>query len=89
MTQNQLTSQYAPCPNCGSTDAKKVTYTWWGGLLGPNMLTHVRCNKCNTEYNGKTGQSNTNNIIIYTIVSLVLAFCVCGGMMALVFAMNN
>lgn len=88
MSQNQL-SQYAPCPNCGSTNAKKLSYTWWGGALGPAMFTHVRCNNCNTEYNGKTGKSNTNNIIIYSVVAFVLAFCVCGGLIAVVMMMNN
>ena len=52
----QPTTTYVPCPNCGSTDVKKVGYTWWGSALGPSMLTHVRCQNCKTEYNGKTGQ---------------------------------
>ena len=56
------------CPKCGSTDAKKVTFTWWGGLLGPKLFNHVKCLDCGTTYNGKTGQSNTRNIVIYTLV---------------------
>jgi transposase-like protein len=88
MSQDQLT-QYAPCPKCGSTDAKKVSYTWWGGALGPAMFTHVKCNSCNTQYNGKTGKSNTNNIIIYSVVATVLAFCLCAGAVAFFMMMNN
>jgi transposase-like protein len=88
MTQNQIT-QYAPCPNCGSTDIKKVGYTWWGGALGPAMFTHVKCNNCNTQYNGKTGKSNQNSIIIYVVVSFVLVFCVCGGFAILSAILNN
>jgi hypothetical protein len=87
MTQ-QLT-QYAPCPNCGSTNATKVNFTWWGGALGPAMFTHVRCNNCNTQYNGKTGKSNTNNIIIYSVVGFLLALCACRGLAALGALMNN
>ncbi len=72
--------QYAPCPNCGSTNAKKVTYTWWGGFLGPAMFNLVKCNACNTQYNGKSGKSNQQNMIIYVIASFVILFCVCGGL---------
>ena len=81
--------QYAPCPKCGQSVAKKVGYTWWGGALGPSMFTHVKCQNCNTQYNGKTGQSNQNNIIIYFLVSLVIAFCLCGGFAALNVFLNN
>jgi len=86
--QNQSV-QYAPCPNCGSISAAKVKYTWWGGALGPSMFTHVKCDNCKTEYNGKTGKSNQTNIIIYFLAVLVIAFCVCGGLSALAFFLNN
>ena len=75
-TQSQ---QYVPCPKCGSTNVKKVSYTLWGGALGPALFTHVKCQSCGTQYNGKTGQSNQRNIIIYTLVSFLLVFCACGG----------
>ena len=81
--------QYAPCPNCGQSNAKKVGYTWWGGALGPNMFTHVKCQNCGTQYNGKTGKSNQTNIILYFVVSFVLVFCVCGGLAVLNTLMNN
>jgi transposase-like protein len=73
----QNPTQYAPCPNCGQSNAKKVNFTWWGGALGPRMFTHVKCQNCNTEYNGKTGKSNQQSIIIYVVVSFVLVFCIC------------
>ncbi len=81
--------QYAPCPKCGQSNAKKVSYTWWGGALGPSMFTHVKCQNCNTQYNGKTGQSNQNNIIIYFVVSFVIVFFVCGGLGLLNTLLNN
>ena len=81
--------QYAACPQCGQSNAKKVRYTWWGGAVGPNMFTHVKCQNCGTQYNGKTGKSNQQNIIIYFLVSLVISFCVCGGLAALSFFLNN
>jgi hypothetical protein len=86
--QNQ-TTQYAPCPNCGQSVAKKVNFTWWGGALGPRMFTHIKCENCKTEYNGKTGKSNQTNILIYFAAGFVLAFCVCGGIAALTFFLNN
>ena len=61
-------NQFAPCPKCGQANAKQLSFTWWGGLLGPKILTHVKCESCNAKYNGKTGKDNTVGIIIYTLV---------------------
>lgn len=76
----QTSTQYAACPQCGQSNAKPVNYTWWGGAIGPKMMSHVKCQNCNTQYNGKTGKSNTQSIIIYNLVVFILAFCVCGGL---------
>ena len=69
MTLNGL----APCPKCHSNRIKKLSFTWWGGMLGPKLLNHVQCEDCKTCYNGKTGQSNTAGIIIYSVVAFVIA----------------
>jgi transposase-like protein len=61
-------TEYVPCPKCQSTNIKKCNFTWWGGILGPKLLTHVKCQHCGTTFNGKTGNSNTAAIIIYSIV---------------------
>ena len=53
----QNTTHYAPGPNCGQSNAKKVSFTRWGGALDPTMFTHVKCQNCGTQYNGKTGKS--------------------------------
>ena len=85
----QNPTQYAPCPNCRQSNAQPVKYTWWGGALGPKMMSHVKCQSCNTQYNGKTGKSNTQSIVIYNLVVFVLAFCVCGGFAALSTILQN
>jgi hypothetical protein len=59
----------APCPKCKQTGAVPVGLTWWGGMLGPRLLNHVRCQGCNTTFNGKSGLSNQNRITIYVIVT--------------------
>jgi len=75
MNQSSATpQQYAPCPKCGSTEANKVGYTWWGGVLGPSLFHHVKCTRCGATYNGKTGKSNVTAIIVYTVVILVVCF---------------
>jgi hypothetical protein len=65
--------QYATCPSCGCRgDASPVSFTWWGGILGPKLFSHVKCNRCGTCYNGKTGDYNTTKIAIYVGVSLAI-----------------
>ena len=46
-------SVYASCPKCHCTDAIAVTFTWWGGLVGPKLLSHVKCTPCGTNTMGK------------------------------------
>lgn len=75
--------QFAPCPKCGGTNATKATFTWWGGLLGPKILKHAKCNSCKTGYNYKTGKDNLTGIIIYSVVVGV----VCLFLLLLVFGL--
>ena len=65
-------NQSAPCFRCGSTYARKVDFTWWGGLLGPKMLNHVRCVQCGQAFNAKTGRSNLAAIVLYQAIVLVV-----------------
>jgi rubredoxin/bifunctional DNA-binding transcriptional regulator/antitoxin component of YhaV-PrlF toxin-antitoxin module len=65
-------TSYVPCPQCGSADIKKVNFTWWGGLLGPRLFNHVKCNSCGFKYNGKTGKPNTTAIIIYSLAAMFI-----------------
>ena len=67
-------TNYAPCPQCNNSNAQKLNFTWWGGAIGPRILTHVKCNTCGKKYNGKTGGDNTTNIIIYSVVVGVVCF---------------
>lgn len=85
----QNPTQYAACPKCGQTNAKKVSFTWWGGALGPSLMTHVKCQNCGTEYNGKTGKTNQQNILLYFLFSFILAFCICGGLAAVNIFLQN
>jgi len=64
--------QFAPCPQCRCPYAKRIKWTFWGGALGPWMFTHVRCTHCGSAYNGKTGQWNTNNIVVYMLVGVLV-----------------
>lgn len=62
----------APCPSCRATGARAVTFSWWGGVLGPKLLNHVECVRCGTTFNGRSGQPNTLGIAVYLLVSLVV-----------------
>lgn len=45
-------------------------------MLGPKLLSHVKCQSCGKKYNGKTGGDNTANIIIYSIVVGIVCFAI-------------
>jgi ribosomal protein S27E len=71
--------RYADCPNCDAPgDASPVVFTWWGGMIGPRLLSHVRCNDCGTCYNGSSGKSNDTAILIYTLVSVFISLMILG-----------
>ena len=57
-----------------------MSFTWWGGVIGPKVLTHVKCPRCRHAYNGKTGRDNTTGIVIYSVVVGVIAFGLVGLM---------
>lgn len=69
-------SEFEPCPECESENATRVKFTWWGGLIGPRLFTHVKCDDCGTTFNGRTGKSNNVAIALYLIVPAVLVFIV-------------
>lgn len=69
-------TNYVPCPKCGSANVDRMGFTWWGGVLGPRLLTHVKCKDCRATYNGKNGNSNTGAIAIYTVVLLVIGLVI-------------
>ena len=73
---------YAACPKCQATQASAVSFTWWGGMLGPRLLHHVKCAWCGAKYNGKTGASNTKAIAIYSVVVLVIIVVAAGLLFA-------
>lgn len=77
------TLPFAPCPTCGNTFASKIGFTWWGGMVGPAMFTHVKCCRCGNAYNGKTGKSNNTAIAIYVAVSTVIGLILVVALIAM------
>jgi len=63
---------WADCPRCGAPDPTRVSYTWWGGFLGPALINTVRCRECRTQYNGVHGDYNTMRIVFYTLICFAI-----------------
>jgi hypothetical protein len=59
------------CPRCGRFGARPVKFTWWGGLVGPKLLNHTKCDACRFTFNSKTGRSNKVAIVVYTSVGFI------------------
>ncbi|HKR01138.1 MAG TPA: hypothetical protein VJT09_10720 [Pyrinomonadaceae bacterium] len=70
--QQAGTGEYVQCPRCTRPDPEKMKFTWWGGVIGPRMFSHVKCRWCGMTYNGKTGKSNTTNIVIYSVIVFII-----------------
>ncbi len=43
------------CPQCGENAGKKVSYSWWGGALGPALMKLNKCQACKFQYNPRNG----------------------------------
>lgn len=64
----------APCPKCkNDKDPKRPGFTWWGGVLGPKLLNHAICANCGTGYNAKSGKSNLGPVILYQVITCLIA----------------
>ena len=78
------------CPNCGSYNLEKVSFTWWGGIVGPRIYNMHKCKDCKTEFNGKTGEPITGKTIaIYSIIAVVIVIVLCGGCSLIMAIMEN
>jgi hypothetical protein len=63
------------CPGCKhDITPTPVTFTWWGGVFGPRLLSHVQCPGCTTRFNGKTGALNSRAIAIYMVIVGLITF---------------
>lgn len=64
------------CPRCHGANVYRPSFTWWGGAVGPKLLSHAVCRGCGFGFNWKTGKSNTTAIAIYTGVAFVIGIVV-------------
>ena len=61
------------CPRCHHQGVRTPGFTWWGGMLGPKIIKHVKCDRCAYSFNPETGQPITGAIIAYSVVVGVIA----------------
>jgi len=64
------------CPKCKSTNVHRPGFTWWGGAIGPRILSHAVCRSCGFGFNWKTGQSNTTGIVIYSVLIFAIGIAI-------------
>lgn len=65
-------STFEPCPYCQAQQAAKVRFTPWGGVIGPSLLSLVKCEPCGKHFNGRLGTRVERAIRLYTTVSLAV-----------------
>ena len=62
------------CPQCGSRRSKKVSFTMWGGAVGPMLYGLVKCKGCGQQYMRKSGKAfEWSHIIGYSVATGALA----------------
>lgn len=61
-----------PCPYCNASEASRVRFTPWGGVVGPRLFSLVKCTDCGKHFNGRSGTRVEKAIRLYTTVSLAL-----------------
>src|SRR4051812_24910092 len=66
------------CPACSHDSAKKIQFTAWGGVIGPRLLSLVKCTACGMQYNGKSGRRVERAIRVYTSVALGVLILLAG-----------
>jgi phage FluMu protein Com len=81
--------EWAECPHCGNSDATRVHWTFWGGLIGPAIINVVRCNECGTNYNGVHGDYNHTRILFYVLGSIVLGLIIAAAVIGVAIASNS
>jgi hypothetical protein len=60
------------CPFCRGQAAKPVRFTAWGGVIGPFLLSLVKCGCCGSQFNGRTGRCVKKAARIYTVATLAI-----------------
>lgn len=69
------------CPNCGSRRSKKISFTMWGGAVGPAIFGLVKCKECDQQYMKKSGKPfEWSHIIAYSAIASII-----GVMLVVVF----
>lgn len=63
-------SAFEPCPFCQHDSAQPVRFTHWGGVIGPRLLSLVKCKGCGKQFNGRSGGRVEKAIKVYTWVAM-------------------
>jgi ribosomal protein L37AE/L43A len=72
------------CPQCGSRRSKKISFTMWGGAVGPAVFGLVKCKECDQQYMKKSGKPfEWSHILAYTAVVTVIAIGLLGVLLVL------
>jgi transposase-like protein len=63
-------SAFEPCPFCQHDAAQPVRFTHWGGIIGPRLMSLVKCKSCGKQFNGRSGTRVEKAIKVYTWVAM-------------------
>ena len=65
-----------PCPTCLSRATDRVKFTWWGGAVGPWMMSLTKCRACGTQFNSKTRKPVGSAILVYNVIAIAITLFV-------------
>jgi hypothetical protein len=61
------------CPRCQTPDCSTPIFTWWGGFLGTQISSHVKCSRCRFSFDPTTGQPIIGRSATYAVIVGVVA----------------
>lgn len=72
------------CPHCGHTGHRRLSFTLWGGLIGPMLWPTGKCEKCQRQFNRSTGRPLPGLIVAFGYAGFAVSVIV--GLALLTFA---
>ena len=71
-----------PCQRCPAGHTSPLRFSWWGGLVGPWLLSYVHCHECGASYSTRSGRAAWGGMLLIFALRLLVTGLVAGLLVA-------